>query len=155
MKITTKSGDKVLIDIDDYRKFRKRKWFTRKDGRTKYVYTGQGDAREKSLHRLILGLSKDDKTLVDHINGNGLDNRKANLRTCTQAQNSQNSRRRKDNQSGYKGVHREKGKWIAKIKHNGITYRLGAFGNKKEAAKAYDKKATDLFGDFALVNNPQ
>ena len=91
---------------------------------------------------------------IDHINGNGLDYRKCNLRVCTHQQNLQNQRIQKG-VSKFKGVcwHKASQKWMAKIKHNYKTIYLGVFNNEIDAAKSYNKKAKELFGEFARLNN--
>ena len=93
---------------------------------------------------------------TDHINGDGLDNRKQNLRICTHAENLRNRRLGKNNTSGYKGVswHKLHKLWYAHISHNKKLMSLGYFKDKEEAAKAYDRKAIELFGEFAKLNFP-
>lgn len=96
--------------------------------------------------------------MIDHINGNGLDNRICNLRLATQSQNMANwTRRAKRN--CYRGVS-HKGynfpkPWQARIGHQGVRLYLGTFANKKDAARAYDKAAKELFGEFAKLNFPR
>jgi len=104
------------------------------------------------MHRLILKAQKGQQ--VDHINGNGLDNRKDNLRFCTSSQNYQNSRKRKNCSSKYKGVwwHKQSKKWQTGIVLNYKNYHLGYFTNEIEAAKAYDLTAAEFFGEFARLN---
>jgi hypothetical protein len=94
--------------------------------------------------------------VVDHINGNGLDNRMVNLRVCTAAQNSRNRKPRKGSLSGYRGVsfYKNYQKWVAQIMYDGVKYYLGYFSDPKEAALAYDAKARELHGDYARVNFP-
>jgi hypothetical protein len=103
------------------------------------------------LHRHITGASQG--LVVDHINGNGLDNRRSNLRVCTYAQNLHNQHRRKKNASGFKGVSRAYGgKFAASIMCAGVRHRLGVFANAEDAAMAYDAKAVLLHGNFAVLN---
>ena len=106
------------------------------------------------IHRLILGI-KDSKIRIDHINGNTLDNRKCNLRICTQGQNLYNLKvNRSNNTSGYKGVswyNREK-RWFAEISANNKKYCLGRFKNKIDAAKAYNIAALKYHGEYACLN---
>lgn len=92
---------------------------------------------------------------VDHINGDGLDNRKSNLRICNGSQNRCNKGKPKNNTSGYKGVtwHTPNKKWVAQIAVNGKHSYIGSFKTKEEAAKAYNKKAKELHGEFARLNN--
>ena len=92
--------------------------------------------------------------VVDHIDGNGLNNRKSNLRVCTQAQNSLNSRPRRNSSSRYKGVsfYKRDKIWQAQIFYNFRTINIGRFDDEIEAALAYDRKAAELFGEFAYLN---
>jgi hypothetical protein len=94
----------------------------------------------------------------DHINHNGLDNRKANLRQATRAQNCWNKRKQKGSHSSkYKGVSwlsREK-KWQARIQANGRKIFIGSFKNEIDAAKAYDRAAKKYYKEFASLNFPQ
>ncbi len=104
------------------------------------------------MHRAILNAPKG--LLVDHIDGNGLNNRKSNLRLCTFAQNAHNSRPRRNSSSRYKGVcwHKVKKKWTVSIYKGGKRTYLGYYDDEIEAALAYDRKATELFGEFAYLN---
>lgn len=107
------------------------------------------------LHRLICDAKPGQ--VVDHINGNQLDNRKSNLRICTQAENVCNNRRLRKGKSShlFKGVHLSRsGRWVAQIQKNGKIYHLGTFDSEFDAARAYDKKAKELHGEFASLNFP-
>jgi hypothetical protein len=110
-----------------------------------------------SMHRVIMGIDGLDyrKIQVDHINNNTLDNRKENLRLVTPSQNQMNKKKAniKNSTSKYKGVSKKNNKWIAKIKKNGKIYHLGSFHNEDEAADVYNRKANELFGEYALLNN--
>jgi hypothetical protein len=88
--------------------------------------------------------------VVDHINGNGLDNRRCNLRICTPAQNGLNSRPRVDGKSRFKGVFPHGDRWRAKVGGR----HLGLFDDEVEAAKARDRLARKLHGKFARLNFP-
>lgn len=90
----------------------------------------------------------------NHINHNTLDNRRTNLRLCTKQQNAFNKLSRANSSSKYKGVYwnSTKNKWQCSIIHNGKIIYLGRFNCEKEAAKIYDVKAKELFGEFALFN---
>jgi hypothetical protein len=110
------------------------------------------------MHREILGFGsiKQDPRLVDHRNRNGLDNRRENLRPSTNSQNLGNRIGSPNSSSKYKGVHWDstRGKWRTQAQHDGKTYRLGRFDSEEEAAAAYDRKALELWGEFALLNFP-
>ncbi len=109
------------------------------------------------MHRLIMGSPKG--MLVDHIDRNGLNNRKENLRICTRSQNGMNRIRNKNGTSKYKGVSwcvqpRCISKWYATIRLNGKDKFLGKFLVEEDAARAYDKAALEIFGEFARLNFP-
>lgn len=91
---------------------------------------------------------------IDHVNGNGLDNRRVNLRFASRSENCSNCRPSRNNRSGYKGVHWHKGakKWRSQIKTNGKRIHLGYFENKNDAARAYNEAAIRLHGSFARLN---
>lgn len=145
--INLTQNKRTLVDDQDY------EWLNR----FKWVYKGTGVCRSFSfnhkkyhvyMHRLLLGAR--DGLEVDHINHDPLDNRRSNLRLCTHRQNLYNREKRQD---GYKGVFKQpNGGWRAQVKCNGKPYYLGCFKDSVEAARAYDRKAIELFGEFADVN---
>jgi hypothetical protein len=90
---------------------------------------------------------------VDHINHNGLDNRRINLRIATARQNKQNTKIQKSNTSGYKGVTKDRTKWRAMIRISGKRVHLGMFDDKRDAAIAYNRAAIKYHGDFACIND--
>jgi hypothetical protein len=109
------------------------------------------------MHRDVMGAP--DGLLVDHINQNGLDNRRSNLRIATGAQNQRNAHGRgihrgKASSSAFRGVSRSKGKWGAHVSVNGRNIRLGTFVTEEAAARAYDKAARQYHGEFAGLNFP-
>ena len=87
---------------------------------------------------------------VDHINGNGLDNRISNLRLCTKAENAHNQKRSSDNTSGYKGVClcKNRGGWVGSVKYNNQTHRKYGFKSPEEAAAWVREQRAKLHGDF-------
>jgi hypothetical protein len=107
------------------------------------------------LHREILNAQPGQ--VVDHIDGDGLNNRMVNLRYATSKQNRANSQRDRDNQSGLKGVTWAKTshKWMAQITHEGKRFYLGLFQHKKRAALAHDRAALAIHGEFAGLNYPE
>lgn len=153
-------GYKAIVDEENYNELSKYKWQVSIND-NKYVRAvrtiNTGDKRTSiSMHREIMNANKNE--VVDHINGNELDNRKINLRLCTNAQNIQNRTcLQKDNTSGYKGVFRSitKGRWFARLCSNGKQIYLGTFKNKRLAAKAYDKAAIKIFGEFEEIEELQ
>lgn len=161
-RIKLTRGLYAKVDPEDYPRLAKYKWYATSDkNRGGKVYAERSvwyrnkKKRNILMHREILFYSRvKNKLLVDHINGDGLDNRKVNLRTATAQQNSWNSRGY--GKSKYKGIWqvRETGKWCARIKVNGKVRNLGRFGDEVEAAKAYDRAARKEHGGFAKLNFP-
>lgn len=108
------------------------------------------------MHRAILRAPKG--MLVDHIDGNGLNNRRSNLRLATRQQNCVNRRRGYTTRSGYRGVYptdRPNRTWTVEITVNGRRYRLGRFDDKVAAAREYDALALEHFGEYAVLNFPR
>ena len=144
-------GKFAIVDADDYDRLAKYEWYCQKDGNTFYAYRSK--PARLAMHREITKAPKG--MLVDHIDGNGLNNRKSNVRVCTRAQNAWNRRPLANCRSRYKGVTEHKtGKWQAHITASRKTYHLGSFDDEAEAALAYDRKAKELFGEFAYLNFP-
>ena len=148
----------AIVDTEDLRRLSRFRWCTSKKSKKSskpliYAHRNDGD-KAVYMHREVL--SVDGSQEIDHINGNTLDNRKANLRVCTRRQNAQNLRKRKGYRSRFKGVcwSKNTGKWRARIDHSVKQIHLGYFESESEAAKAYDKKAKELFGEFAHLNFP-
>jgi len=153
-KIPMKHGRFVMVDDEDFEEMSKYKWSTSLDPKHHYakhtVYYPDGTRKTLRMHRLIM--KAPNGVWVDHINGNGLDNRKENLRLCSPSENARNCRLGKGNTSGFKGVYLVKGKWRGEIKVNKTKYHLGTYKNKIDAAKAYDQAAKKYFGEFAKLN---
>jgi hypothetical protein len=101
------------------------------------------------MHRLIVGLSNDDKRVVDHIDGNPLNNQRSNLRVCAPSQNIKNQRLRTDSTSGLKGVSKYQGYWRARIQVDGKRINLGNFSTREEAHAAYCLAARQFHREFA------
>ena len=139
------------VDDSDFEELNKHKWHWSRGYavRRRPKVDGGGTVR---MHRVILNTPEGMET--DHKYGDKLDNQRANIRICTKAQNTHNTGTRKDNTSGYKGVYWNNGrkKWQAQITVDGKLIGLGRFCCVLEAANAYDKKAKELFGEFAHTN---
>lgn len=155
MEIPLSRGKVAVIDDGDYSLIKDYHWFAVNPGKTFYA-TGHrsmidGVRKKVSMHRLIMGAQSNE--VVDHINGNGLDNRRSNLRLCTRSENQWN-RHRTCGTSKYKGVcwASMMKKWKAAIRYYGKRINLGFFDTEDEAAKAYDEKAKELFGKFVQLN---
>lgn len=112
--------------------------------------------RQVYLHKFIWQQMRRKKTLLDHKDRNGLNNRRDNLRAATGVQNKGNIGLNAANTSGYRGVMwaKQKGKWKATLCHRPKVKHLGFFLNKEDAARAYDKAAAEYFGEFAYLNFP-
>lgn len=160
-KILLPNGMSALVDAEDYERVSRYGWhistgLSSSGRRHVYVHAfwkGVSGNKRIYLHRLVLGVY--DKRRVDHINGDGLDNRKCNLRICTQHQNGGNARVwDKPKSSIYKGVYfmRKENKWAAQICLHRKNIRLGAYMTEEEAAIQYDKAAREHFGEFARTN---
>lgn len=152
------SGEATLVDEADYEKASRYKWYLLKTPWANYA-AGKIDNKTVYLHRFVTNPSKNKQ--VDHINGNGLDNRQSNLRICSSAQNSRNTKPRK-NSSGYKGVTRFVDTktgilywWVRVNKRtngsNNVIYQK-LHKDLKEAAKDYNRMAIATYGQYARLN---
>lgn len=152
--IPLSNGGFVIVDDADYDKLIKFKWHGRRKEKVYYAVRGKyiKETRKRTkelMHRMILGLN-DPKVLVDHVNGDGLDNRRSNLRICNGTENTRNSRRSCHNTTGFKGVSLNKrtGKFTARIMADNKRLFLGYFMTAEEASKVYNDKAKELFKSF-------
>lgn len=145
--IPLSQGEFAIVDDADYGAVSSIRWRLNRSSKSKYAICGNGTYMHRYISDAETGMS------IDHINGNGLDNRRKNLRVCSHKQNLCNREKNHNNTSGYKGVVISRGKYIvSEIKHNGVKIRMYGFKTKEQAALAYDKKATELFGEFAMTN---
>lgn len=138
----------VIVDDDAFVWASQMNWTIDRSGNTFYARNVKG-----RLHRLVMGIT-DPMVLIDHKNGNGLDNRKSNLRRCSVAENNRNCIKEPGKTSSFKGVSwkSSRKKWQAQIKVNGIVKYLGLFDNERNGAIAYNEAAQKYHGDFALLN---
>ena len=148
----------AIVDADVFEELNKYKWYADRDGNTFYArraYTDEnGNLHRIRMHREILNVLNNAAIKIDHINGNGLDNRRSNLRYATDAENRYNRSGNKNATSKYKGVSwdKEKRKWRAKLQLNGKCIHIGYYADEKKAAIEYNKMAIRRFGEFAKLN---
>ncbi len=156
-KIQLTQGRVALVDDGDYEMLSKYKWFAtqnRKSGNwyarttimtttTKCGHTSMG------MHRMILG---NDFKLIDHKDGDGLNNQRNNLRGCTYTQNQMNKKMSIKTKTGHKGVFPTGNKFYAKCTMNYKTIKIGTFDRVEDAAKAYNEFVSSRFGEFARLN---
>lgn len=144
----------VTIDDGDADDLSRHKWVAIPKGRGGGFYAGRTAGRTTIyMHRQILDARSGQ--IVDHINGNGLDNRRSNLRFVTAGQNAANSA--PGGASGYRGVEKHYGRkkpWRARIVKDGRPRYLGIFETAEAAARAYDAAAKEHYGEFARLNFP-
>ena len=149
-------GKFTAVDDADFDWLNQYKWHAHKDLGGYYAKRTIHKNRKYHkirMHRVIMNCPEDKQ--IDHINHNTLDNRKCNLRICTFPENQRNRLPRLNCSSQYKGVcwHKQNKKWVSRIKLDQKNYSLGSYDSEIEAARAYNTKATELFGNFAVLNN--
>ncbi len=157
-EIPLSQGLVALVDDEDYEELSQYNWHAYKHRNTYYairnlpIYPGLRTTAK--MHRQVMRAQTDE--MIDHRNGNGLDNQKHNLRIASSSQNAANKRARIGSTSEYKGVswHKQHGKWYAAICIKRKQIFLGLFTDEVEAAKAYDRGAREHFGEFAKTNFP-
>lgn len=159
-RIPLSQGKYAIVDPEDHDRLSRYKWYVCMRDRTYYAIRGQWSPilRKRltiSMHREIIDVPED--LFADHINHNGWDNRKANLRPATAADNARNARYPKRTTSAkYRGVwyNTKRTRWRSVIVVNGKSIHLGYFDNEIDAAKAYDRAARLYYGQFAILNFP-
>ena len=155
-EIKLTQGKVALVDDKDFEYLNQFKWYAGKKKRNFYAYRKKwidGGQKTIIMHRVIMNTPKGME--ADHKDGNGLNNQEYNLRNCTTAQNTKNRRISKsNNKSGYKGVYWKKSNktWVAQIKNNYREIYIGCFQTKEGAARAYNEKAVEFYGEFANLN---
>jgi hypothetical protein len=157
-EIVTKKGFVIMVSDLDFDWLSKLRWRAVSGNGKPYAQTRFTDPKTKKrttvmMHRLILGVVSQ-HIQVDHKDGNGLNNQRGNLRIATRSENQHNRAKNKNNPSGFKGVcwNKASRKWCANIRFNGKARRIGQFDSVVDAAKAYDEKAKEYFGEFARTN---
>ena len=155
-EIQLTQGKVALVDDDMYEYLNQWKWYANNMNGKFYAIRNHRENKGKqikiAMHRLII---KPDKyMLIDHLDGNSLNNQKNNLRICTNSQNLMNRLIYINNKSGFKGVYWNKrsAKWMAYISFDNKMLYLGLFNNLKDAARAYNAAAIKYHGEFANLN---
>lgn len=151
----------AFVDAADAAEVNAYQWWVMERGRTQYAQSSMRDANGRRyivyMHRLVMGASPDQ--CVDHVDGDGLNNCRSNLRLATLEQNSANNRKHRIGLSRFKGVSiNGAGRYFAQIKcslFNDSTWQIGVFDTEQDAAVAYDAVARLIYGDFARVNFPR
>lgn len=156
-EIQLTKGYVAIVDDGDYELVSRHAWRARvKKSGAVYAQThgfrSDGKKTTLSMHRLIMGVT-DSKVQIDHINGIGWDNRRSNMRTCTNAENCKNKGAQRSNTSGVKGVswHKRDNKWQAHITSDSKQIYLGVFETKDEAVFARQVASIKYHGEFARL----
>lgn len=152
--IDLNNGHVAIVDSDDHEWINQWKWYAWQHRHTFYAVRNGPRNTRVYMHVALLGPA--DGFQVDHSDGNGLNNRRMNLREATHAQNLWNRGPTCQNTSGFKGVgwHKARNKWRARIVAEGREIQLGYFASALDAARAYDEAAAIHHGEFAWRNLP-
>lgn len=163
-KIKLNKNKFALVDNEDFEFLSRWKWYVSRNNHfpfTEYAKRNRhldDNSKEIFMHRVILEMhgQLNHKKLVDHINHDGLDNRKSNLRPATMSENKTYGKKYSNNTSGYKGVYFEENgkprKWRSRIAVNGRDTHIGWFYTKEEAAIAYNQASKKYYGNFSYLN---
>lgn len=152
-------GQRAIVDDEDFPLLSTQKWFAHKGKQSHLWYARRQTPRpgQKTIlmHRVLLLAKKGE--VIDHKNGNGLDNRRANLRFCTRSEQSLNCRA--SSKHGFRGINfssksREGNRWYAHVRVRGKWIALGSYGTAEEAARAFDRLAPKYMGTLYRPNFP-
>ena len=145
--IVTSKNEEILVDDDKYADLAKYSWYIDSDG---YAITNMNNKKVR-MHRYLMNAGNE---IVDHINNNPADNRISNLRISTNQLNAYNKSKVKNSSSQYFGVifYKQTSRFLTRIKKDKKTYHIGYFKTEEEAAEAYNKKAIELYGKYANLN---
>lgn len=140
------------MDDEDYEWLNEYKWHIDAYGYAGAAIKINNKWVKKIMHRLLINTPNGME--IDHIDNNGLNNQKSNLRIVTHHQNIMNKSKRKNGSSIFRGVGwcKAANKWQARISLNKKEHYIGIFKNEKDAAKAYNERAIELFGEYANLN---
>lgn len=142
----------ILLDPEDAHLLARGEWYVTSGGYVRRNFSENCERKYELLHRLVVGAKRGE--IVDHVNGDKLDNRRGNLRICTHVENTQNRGPSKTNSSGFKGVWFDprRKKFRANVRAQNKKHSLGSFDTADEAAQAYNAAALRLHGEFARLN---
>ncbi len=154
-EIVMYGGVKTQVDDEDYEAASQITWHAERKGHLSYAgirmyFRDEKLYRKVYLHRWLLKPPRG--MVVDHIDGDGLNNQRSNLRICTQAENARNMRKHGDGKYRFKGVHSYGKLYEAYITYNRNRYYLGAYATEEEAGAAYNAAALEFFGEYANLN---
>lgn len=145
----------ALVDDEDFEWLSQWRWAARKGRNTFYAMRQVGKYPfDKNVHMHREIMQTPNGMVTDHIDKNGCNNQRSNLRVCTDTQNKANRGKQCNNTSGFKGVtwNKYEGRWVSKIEVSGKTLSLGYFSDPEIAARAYDEAAKKYHGEFANLN---
>lgn len=153
-EIPLTQGQVAVVDLSDFEAMSQYKWQARKSKHSHVWYAirsvgSKPNQKTLQMHRIIMDLPSTNGLFVDHINGDGLDNRRINLRVATHSQNHMNERLRKDNTSGFKGVSKQGNLWQVNMASNGRMVYVGLYKSLEEACEARRLAEIEMYGEFA------